>query len=64
MLLVYIISYIASFLLSHFHWDHIQGLPFFDPAYNPSTTLEFYSPFDNAKEFFHNNYLPNLKLFH
>lgn len=20
---------------SHFHWDHIQGLPFFDPAYDP-----------------------------
>jgi phosphoribosyl 1,2-cyclic phosphodiesterase len=21
---------------SHFHWDHIQGLPFFDPAYDSS----------------------------
>jgi phosphoribosyl 1,2-cyclic phosphodiesterase len=26
-------------LLSHFHWDHIQGLPFFVPAYLPSTKL-------------------------
>src|ERR1700722_6271639 len=26
-------------LLSHFHWDHIQGLPFFVPAYMPATTL-------------------------
>jgi phosphoribosyl 1,2-cyclic phosphodiesterase len=24
---------------SHFHWDHIQGLPFFDPAYNPEREI-------------------------
>jgi len=24
---------------SHFHWDHIQGLPFFDPAYNPEIVI-------------------------
>jgi len=30
--------------LSHFHWDHLQGLPFFGPAYNPANKLEFYSP--------------------
>ena len=24
-------------LLSHVHWDHIQGLPFFSPAYIPGT---------------------------
>ena len=29
----------VSILLSHFHWDHIQGLPFFVPAYLPSTKL-------------------------
>jgi phosphoribosyl 1,2-cyclic phosphodiesterase len=29
----------ATLLLSHFHWDHIQGLPFFVPAYIPSTKL-------------------------
>jgi phosphoribosyl 1,2-cyclic phosphodiesterase len=29
---------------SHFHWDHIQGLPFFGPAYDPSVTVDFYSP--------------------
>jgi phosphoribosyl 1,2-cyclic phosphodiesterase len=29
----------ATVLLSHFHWDHIQGLPFFVPAYLPSTKL-------------------------
>ncbi len=25
----------ASFLLSHAHWDHIQGFPFFGPFYTP-----------------------------
>jgi phosphoribosyl 1,2-cyclic phosphodiesterase len=29
---------------SHFHWDHIMGLPFFGPAFNPSIQVEFYSP--------------------
>ena len=24
---------------SHFHWDHIQGFPFFDPAYNPKRKI-------------------------
>ena len=24
---------------SHFHWDHIQGLPFFSPAYDPSKEI-------------------------
>jgi phosphoribosyl 1,2-cyclic phosphodiesterase len=29
---------------SHFHWDHLQGLPFFSPAYDPSVSMNFYSP--------------------
>lgn len=29
----------AMLLLSHLHWDHIQGLPFFLPAYVRSTKL-------------------------
>ena len=29
-------------LLSHPHWDHIQGFPFFIPAYLPSTTIYVY----------------------
>jgi phosphoribosyl 1,2-cyclic phosphodiesterase len=28
-----------TLLLSHFHWDHIQGLPFFVPAYMPTTKI-------------------------
>jgi len=37
--------------LSHFHWDHIQGLPFFGPAYDPAVKVDFYSPVENIKEF-------------
>ncbi len=29
----------ATLLLSHLHWDHIQGLPFFVPAYLPGHRL-------------------------
>jgi phosphoribosyl 1,2-cyclic phosphodiesterase len=29
---------------SHFHWDHLQGLPFFSPCYDPSIKVDFYSP--------------------
>ena len=28
--------------LSHTHWDHIQGFPFFSPAYIPDTKLTIY----------------------
>lgn len=31
-------------LLSHTHWDHIQGFPFFGPAYIPTTNITFYGP--------------------
>jgi len=35
---------------SHFHWDHIQGLPFFDQAYKKDCKLIFYSAFPAAKK--------------
>jgi phosphoribosyl 1,2-cyclic phosphodiesterase len=31
-----------SLFLSHTHWDHIQGMPFFQPAYHPSFSLNIY----------------------
>lgn len=36
---------------SHFHWDHIQGLPFFDPFFNPKAEIHFYSPKTGLKEY-------------
>lgn len=30
-------------LFSHFHWDHIQGLPFFAQAFDPHNRIIFYS---------------------
>ena len=26
-------------LITHIHWDHVIGFPFFDPVYNPSTKI-------------------------
>ncbi|MFN3595888.1 MAG: MBL fold metallo-hydrolase [Rubricoccaceae bacterium] len=33
-------------LFSHFHWDHIQGLPFFAPLYTAGNRVTFYSGHD------------------
>ena len=32
----------ATILISHYHWDHIQGLPFFPALYDPRNRFEFY----------------------
>ena len=32
----------AHLFFSHTHWDHIQGFPFFTPAYVPSSELHVY----------------------
>ncbi len=32
----------ASLLLTHLHWDHIQGFPFFSPAYQAGNSLVCY----------------------
>ena len=33
-----------TLLLSHLHWDHIQGLPFFAPIYVPGTRIHVAGP--------------------
>ena len=34
----------ATMLFSHLHWDHVQGFPFFTPAYLPNSELVMYGP--------------------
>ncbi len=40
----------ASIFLSHTHWDHIQGIPFFSPAFVKGNVLNFYSPVPDLKD--------------
>lgn len=43
---------VADFLISHTHWDHIQGLPFFGPGFVAGNRLTFYSPHAHLEEAF------------
>lgn len=37
-------AFSAHVFVSHFHWDHIQGMPFFRPLYdNPNSRFFFYA---------------------
>jgi phosphoribosyl 1,2-cyclic phosphodiesterase len=38
----------AHVFLSHYHWDHIQGIPFFEPLYNPENQFQFYGFISSA----------------
>jgi phosphoribosyl 1,2-cyclic phosphodiesterase len=42
----------AHLFLSHTHWDHIQGFPFFLPAYIPGNRIIIYSPHPDVDERF------------
>ena len=41
----------AHVFLTHFHWDHIQGIPYFVPFYTKQNTFYFYSPLLPAARF-------------
>jgi phosphoribosyl 1,2-cyclic phosphodiesterase len=34
----------GAMLLSHLHWDHVQGLPFFVPLHIPGNVVDVYGP--------------------
>jgi phosphoribosyl 1,2-cyclic phosphodiesterase len=37
-------SFSGLALVSHIHWDHVQGLPFFAPLHVPGASLDVYGP--------------------
>jgi ribonuclease BN (tRNA processing enzyme) len=38
----------ATVLLTHLHWDHVAGLPFFGPVLCPGGSLDIYGPPDEG----------------
>lgn len=36
----------ANVFITHTHWDHIQGLPFFTPLYIPGSTVRIHGAYD------------------
>ncbi len=41
---------IGNIFLTHTHWDHIQGIPFFAPFYVKGNRFNIYSPFGDIRE--------------
>jgi len=37
-------SFRAHALVTHLHWDHVQGLPFFTPVHIPGSRFDIYGP--------------------
>jgi len=36
-------------ILTHYHWDHVCGLPFFVPAFMPDWKIDFFGPGDGPE---------------
>jgi len=41
---------VIHIFITHTHWDHICGIPFFKPLYIPGNDIHFYSPFEDLHE--------------
>ena len=41
---------IKYIFITHTHWDHIHGIPFFTPVYIKGNRFNFYSAFPDLKE--------------
>ena len=39
----------GSIFVSHVHWDHIQGFPFFGPAFVPGNSFRLFGPEDSGQ---------------
>jgi len=39
---------------THFHWDHLQGLPFFTPAYDRNVTINMYNQDERFESYLRN----------
>lgn len=39
-----------TIILTHYHWDHVCGLPFFVPAFSPEWRIKFFGPGRHAGE--------------
>ena len=37
-------------VFTHYHWDHICGMPFFQPAFDPNWKIKFFGPGETAEE--------------
>ncbi|GBF49595.1 metal-dependent hydrolase [Leptospira ryugenii] len=40
----------AFWIMTHTHWDHIQGIPFFVPLFIPSNQFHFYSSVEDLQD--------------
>ena len=49
---------VAHILISHTHWDHIQGFPFFTPTFVPGNRITIYSPIPDIEQRFRNQQAP------
>ncbi len=49
---------VVHLFLSHLHWDHIQGFPFFVPAYIPGNRIHIYGCHPGLQQAFENQQQP------